>query len=64
METILVGIDDSPNARHALRWAVDHAAPGDDVVAVYVWHLPPAGGFDNMFLDPAPFEEGARLTLT
>ena len=62
METILVGIDDSPNARRALRWALDHAHDGDQVVALHVWHMPAAGGFDATFLDPAVFEEGARQT--
>ncbi len=60
METIIVGIDDSANARRALRWALDHAVEGDEVVALHVWHMPPAGGFDATFLDPAVFEEGAR----
>lgn len=62
METIIVGIDDSDNARHALRWALDHAGHDDRVVAVHVWHMPAAGGFDATFLDPAVFEEGARQT--
>lgn len=62
VETILVGIDDSANAREALRWALDHARPDDEIVAVHTWDLPPAGGFDATFLEPAPFEEGARLT--
>ena len=62
METILVGIDDSPNARRALRWALDHARDGDEIVAVHVWHMPPASGFDATFLEPLVFEEGARQT--
>lgn len=62
METIIVGIDDSQNARTALRWALDHADADDRVVAVHVWHMPAAGGFDATFLDPAVFEEGARQT--
>lgn len=62
METIIVGIDDSQNARTALRWALDHAHADDRVVAVHVWHMPAAGGFDATFLDPAVFEEGARQT--
>ena len=62
METILVAIDDSSNARRALRWALDHAHEGDEVVAVHVWHMPPVGGFDATFLDPAVFEEGGRQT--
>lgn len=62
METILVCIDDSPNARRALRWALDHARDDDQIVALHVWHMPVAGGFDSTFLDPAVFEEGARQT--
>ena len=62
METILVGVDDSANARRALRWALDHAKDDDQVVALHVWHMPAAGGFDATFLDPAVFEEGARQT--
>lgn len=62
METILVGIDDSANARLALRWALDHSHDGDEIVALHVWHMPAAGGFDATFLDPAIFEEGARQT--
>lgn len=62
METFLVGIDDSPNARRALRWALDHARADDEVIALHVWHMPAAGGFDATFLDPAVFEEGARQT--
>ncbi len=62
METIIVGIDDSPNARQALRWALDHAQDDDEVVAVHVWQMPAAGGFDNTFLDPAVFEDAARTT--
>jgi len=62
METILVGIDESSNARDALRWAIDHAAPEDQIIALHVWHMPAIGGFEAMYLDAAPFEEGARLT--
>ena len=57
METIIVGIDDSANARLALRWALDHAHDGDEVVAVHVWHMPPVGGFETTFLDPAVFDQ-------
>lgn len=60
MEKILVGIDDSPNARVALRWALEHSAPDDEVVAVHVWHMPATGGFETTYLDPAPFEQGAQ----
>ena len=62
METILVGIDHSSNACDALRWALDHAAPDDQIIAIHVWHMPPIGGLEAVYLDPAPFEEGARLS--
>jgi nucleotide-binding universal stress UspA family protein len=62
METIVVGIDDSANARRALVWALDHAAADDEIIAVHVWHMPPVGGFEMGYLDPAPFEDGARAT--
>lgn len=62
METILVGVDESANARSALRWAIEHAAADDEIIALHVWHLPPVVGFDAGVLDPAVFEEAARLT--
>lgn len=60
---IIVGIDDSPNARAALRWALDNSGPDDEVTALNIWHTPATGGFEMGMLDPAVFEEGARETL-
>jgi nucleotide-binding universal stress UspA family protein len=60
---IVVGIDDSANARAALRWALDNAAPRDEIVAVHAWHLPVMGGFEMALTDPAPFEAGAEKLL-
>jgi nucleotide-binding universal stress UspA family protein len=60
---IIVGIDDSPNARAALRWALDNTGPDDEVTAINVWHTPATGGFEMGMLDPSVFEEGARETL-
>jgi nucleotide-binding universal stress UspA family protein len=60
---IVVGLDDSANARAALRWALDNSTADDELVAVNVWHTPATGGFEMGMLDPAVFEEGARETL-
>jgi nucleotide-binding universal stress UspA family protein len=60
MKKIVVGIDDSPNARAALRWALDHGGAAAEIVAVHAWHLPVMGGFEMTLTDPAPFEAGAE----
>ena len=39
MTKIVVGVDGSDGSRVALRWAIEHAAEGDEVSAVYVWQL-------------------------
>ena len=42
---ILVGVDESPASRAAMKWAVEHAcATRAQVQAVAVWHLPPQLG--------------------
>jgi len=53
MEGIIVGVDESPYARAALRWAVAHAATtGQPVTAVMAW-----GFVDQHHLEPgAPFD--------
>jgi nucleotide-binding universal stress UspA family protein len=39
---ILVGVDESDHARHALRWAVELAKPvSADIIAVNAWEKPP-----------------------
>lgn len=56
MERIIVGVDESPYARAALRWAVDHAAAtGARITAVMAWgyidqhHLEPDSPFDPQY---------------
>jgi nucleotide-binding universal stress UspA family protein len=56
MEGILVGVDESPRAEAALRWAVDYAASTHQpVTAVMAWgyidqhHLEPAESFDPQY---------------
>lgn len=53
MEGIIVGVDESPHAQAALKWAVDHAAhTHDPVTAVMAW-----GFIDQHHLEPdAPFD--------
>ena len=63
MKKIVVGVDDSRNARAALRWVLDNAASDDEIIAIHVWHLPIAGGFETSMLDPSTFEDGAQETL-
>lgn len=63
MRKIVVAIDDSDNARAALRWAIDNKRSDDEVVAVHAWQLPTTGGFEIGMLDPGPFEEGATVRL-
>jgi nucleotide-binding universal stress UspA family protein len=43
-ERIIVGIDGSLASRAALRWAIDHARPGDHVTLLHVWRPSPSGG--------------------
>ena len=65
MQTIVVGIDGSENARRALSWAVEegrlrHAA----VEAVHAWDSPVHIGFGGAIVtDPAPHEDAARTLL-
>ena len=40
-ETIAVGIDGSLASRAAVRWAIDHARPGDTVNLVHAWKPSP-----------------------
>lgn len=40
-ETIAVGIDGSLASRAAVRWAIEHARPGDTVDLVHAWQPSP-----------------------
>ncbi len=40
LSRLVVGVDGSPNADAALRWAIEHVEPGGEVVAVEVLSLP------------------------
>ena len=41
-ERIAVGIDGSLSAHAAVRWAVDHARPGDTITLTHVWQPSPS----------------------
>jgi nucleotide-binding universal stress UspA family protein len=63
METIVVGVDGSEPSRRALRWAHDHAHPGDVIRAVYAWEVPTVAGFEGAYLDPGPLGSEAEREL-
>ena len=60
---IVVAIDGSPRAPAVLSWALDHADPTDEVVAISVWNLGLTGGFENPFsnLNQAQIDAAARV---
>ncbi len=60
---IVVAIDDSTRASAVLSWALDHADPTDEVVALTVWNLGLTGGFENPFanLNEAQIAAAARV---
>jgi nucleotide-binding universal stress UspA family protein len=66
MERIVVGIDGSPGARAALRWAVVEArAHGARLTAVHAWSVPagPIGLDGNALITYQAYEEAARAVL-
>lgn len=50
-ERIVVGVDGSLNSRAAVRWAVDHAHPGDTITLVHAWQSSPSR-VDYRLVDP------------
>ena len=42
MSKIVVGVDGTEGARHAIRWALDYAKPADTVVLLHSWEMPVA----------------------
>ena len=49
---IVVGVDGSPSAEQALRWAVGQARlTGQQVDAVITWHVPNGSGLDPALVD-------------
>lgn len=65
MERIVVGIDGSETAHHALAWAVSEARLRQaELEVVHAWQLPHIGGDPySVAFEPQPFEEDARRTL-
>jgi len=51
-ERIVVGIDGSLCSRAAVRWAIEHARPGDTINLVHVWSPSPSM-VDAGLADPA-----------
>jgi nucleotide-binding universal stress UspA family protein len=66
MERIVVGIDGSEAARHALAWAVEEARLRKASLAVvHAWHMPWVGGYPytTATFDPTELENWARRTV-
>lgn len=49
MSRIVAAVDGSPQASIVLSWALDHATPDDEVVALTVWNLSSVFGLENPF---------------
>src|SRR5512132_990330 len=68
-EEILVGIDDSPSARAAIRWAADYARSiGSTLRAIHVIRMPDEHDMyaypmvaDYMYSDPSQLDDRYRL---
>jgi nucleotide-binding universal stress UspA family protein len=66
MERIVVGVDGSPGAQVALRFAIDEARQRRAALeVVHAWHVPYYGGgtLPAPLLDPAPIEAGEQHVL-
>jgi nucleotide-binding universal stress UspA family protein len=63
MGRVIVGVDGSGNSRAALRWALDHARPDDQVVAVNIWDVSVTTGMEGLALDVEEFEAAAWNAL-
>ncbi len=63
MTRTIVGIDGSASSVAALRWAVDAARPGDEIVAVMAWSIYPVGGLEAPGINPAEVEVATRRDL-
>lgn len=63
---VVVGVDGSPTAVHALRWAADEARARTAVLeVVHAWQPPFVGGFafSAPMIDFAPFEDAAHALV-
>ncbi|MGA1075576.1 MAG: universal stress protein [Ilumatobacteraceae bacterium] len=55
--TVVVGVDASPEAEHALQWARSVAGEGGRIVVVHAWELPLVTGYDVVItIDPSEIE--------
>jgi nucleotide-binding universal stress UspA family protein len=60
-EPTVVGFDDSPGSRAALRWAVDHRR--GQIKVVSAWYLPTTAVYDPEAVDVIAFEREVRSRL-
>jgi nucleotide-binding universal stress UspA family protein len=65
VQRIVVGVDGSPAAVEAARWAALEAAGRDaDLEVVHAWSVPPVVGlYDAVVVTPEPFEAAAAEVL-
>jgi nucleotide-binding universal stress UspA family protein len=63
MARIIVGVDGSDSARNAVRWAVEHAAGGDELVLAKAWNLQAVGAFEAPYLNISDFETQAHQVV-
>ena len=65
MSKIVVGLDSSEDAAKAIRWALAHAQPDDEVVAVHAWEMPVMTGLEGGYfnLDTIESSHQAQLEL-
>ncbi len=62
-EHIVVGIDGSPDSRHALNWAVAHARPFDLVELVNTWQQPILAAKARITVDSSLLRDSAEGML-
>lgn len=60
---IVVGIDHSDHAAHALEWALRWARPEDEVSALCAWRIPIGFGYDIPQFDRQHLRAGALTTV-
>jgi nucleotide-binding universal stress UspA family protein len=60
---IVVGVDDSDHAAHALAWALAWARDEDEISAVCAWQIPKGLGYDIPQFDREPLRAGALQTV-
>ena len=62
--TLVVGVDASPESKQAVEWARSVAGPDDRIVLVHAWELPLVTGYDMVVtIDPGEIERLSKEGL-